>query len=110
MSTLIGWVGGDSFKYGAMSFIHAALTSSQTLDYLQNRLLFRSRITSTVQNLCGLPTLSGRWYVSQSSFWRVSNKLGPAIVAQRLMYGNAPPPADLAEEDDLEQALALEED
>ncbi|KAI9464565.1 hypothetical protein BJY52DRAFT_1249957 [Lactarius psammicola] len=30
-----------------------------------------------------------------------------AIIGQRLVYGNAPPPASLAEEDDLEQALAL---
>jgi hypothetical protein len=33
-----------------------------------------------------------------------------AIVVQRLVYGNAPPPATLAEEDELEQALALAEE
>jgi len=33
-----------------------------------------------------------------------------AIIGQRLIYGNAPPPAMLAEEDDLEQALALAEE
>ena len=33
-----------------------------------------------------------------------------AIVVQRLVYGNAPPPATLTEEDDLEQALALAEE
>ncbi|KAI0272653.1 hypothetical protein BC834DRAFT_857734 [Gloeopeniophorella convolvens] len=33
-----------------------------------------------------------------------------AIVAQRIAYGNAPPPTALTEEDDLEQALALAEE
>ncbi|KAH9004646.1 hypothetical protein EDB86DRAFT_2884615 [Lactarius hatsudake] len=33
-----------------------------------------------------------------------------AIIGQRLVYGNAPPLASLAEEDDLEQALALAEE
>ncbi|KAH9935861.1 uncharacterized protein BXZ73DRAFT_89360 [Epithele typhae] len=32
-----------------------------------------------------------------------------AIVIQRLMYGNAPPPTVLMDDDDVEQALALEE-
>jgi hypothetical protein len=34
----------------------------------------------------------------------------PAIIVQRFIYGNAPPPATLAEEDDLEEALALAEE
>jgi len=33
-----------------------------------------------------------------------------AIVAQRLIYGNAPPSTASAEEEDLEQALALAEE
>jgi len=33
-----------------------------------------------------------------------------AIVVQRLIYGNAPPPAFEEEDDDLEQALALAEE
>lgn len=38
-----------------------------------------------------------------------TNRLS-AIVGQRLVYGNAPPPAVLTEEDELEQALALAEE
>jgi solute carrier family 66, member 2 len=33
-----------------------------------------------------------------------------AIIVQRLIYGNAPPATALAEEDELEQALALAEE
>jgi hypothetical protein len=33
-----------------------------------------------------------------------------AIILQRLYYGNAPPSTALAEEDELEQALALAEE
>lgn len=40
---------------------------------------------------------------------RVSLTLATVIVAQRLIYGNAPPETVLPD-DDLEQALALEDD
>lgn len=33
-----------------------------------------------------------------------------AILLQRVMYGNAPPAAALIDEDDIEQALALNEE
>ncbi|EGO22214.1 hypothetical protein SERLADRAFT_409799 [Serpula lacrymans var. lacrymans S7.9] len=67
-STLLGWVGGDSFKF-----------------------------TFAVQSLRNFSIVS-RCCLLQ------------AIVLQRLWYGNAPPAATLAEEDDLEQALALAEE
>lgn len=59
MSTLIGWVGGDSFKYDPTS-IQAQLTN-HSMKCLQDRLLFRKKITTTVQDLCSFPTLRGRW-------------------------------------------------
>ncbi|KAI0296019.1 hypothetical protein BC826DRAFT_1091258 [Russula brevipes] len=72
MSTLIGWVGGDSFK----------------------TVYFFAQGSPLQFKICAVFQLS----------------VDVAIVAQRLMYGNAPPPADLAGDDDLEQALALGED
>ncbi|OJT09645.1 hypothetical protein TRAPUB_13898 [Trametes pubescens] len=72
MSTLIGWVGGDSFK--AVYF------------FLQG---------SPLQfKVCAIFQLS----------------IDCAILLQRVMYGNAPPATALIEEDDIEQALALNEE
>ncbi|EGN91993.1 hypothetical protein SERLA73DRAFT_147922 [Serpula lacrymans var. lacrymans S7.3] len=71
-STLLGWVGGDSFKT-----VYFFLQGSP--------LQFK---------VCAIFQLS----------------VDVAIVLQRLWYGNAPPAATLAEEDDLEQALALAEE
>ncbi|KAH9993681.1 hypothetical protein BJV74DRAFT_832497 [Russula compacta] len=72
MSTLIGWVGGDSFK---------------TVYFFVQRSPLQFKI-------CAVFQLS----------------VDVAIIGQRLIYGNAPPPTALAEEDDLEQALALAQD
>ncbi|KAK0446646.1 hypothetical protein EV421DRAFT_1707355 [Armillaria borealis] len=45
-----------------------------------------------------------------TSIYRVSHTTLIAIVAQRLYFGNAPPPTVLVDDDDLEQALALAEE
>ncbi|KAI0065619.1 hypothetical protein BV25DRAFT_1989268 [Artomyces pyxidatus] len=71
-STLIGWVGGDSFK-----LVYFFIQGSP--------LQFK---------VCAIFQLS----------------VDIAIVFQRLMYGNAPPPTALVDDDDLEQALALAEE
>ncbi|KAI9511534.1 hypothetical protein F5148DRAFT_1280643 [Russula earlei] len=72
MSTLIGWVGGDSFK----------------------TVYFFAKGSPLQFKICAIFQLS----------------VDIAIVVQRLIYGNAPPPAALTEEDELEQALALAEE
>jgi len=72
MSTLVGWVGGDSFKT-----VYFFLQSSP--------LQFK---------VCAIFQLSVDF----------------AIVIQRLIYGNSPPPTALVDEEDLEQALALAEE
>ncbi|KAN0121181.1 hypothetical protein V8E52_003769 [Russula decolorans] len=72
MSTLIGWVGGDSFKT-VYFFVQGS------------PLQFK---------ICAI--------------FQVSVDI--AIILQRLSYGNAPPSTALAEEDELEQALALAEE
>jgi hypothetical protein len=40
----------------------------------------------------------------------LSDQFPTAIVVQRVIYGNAPPATVLADDDDLEQALALAEE
>jgi len=72
MSTLLGWLGGDSFKT-AYFFLQAS------------PLQFK---------VCAIFQLS----------------IDFGILAQRILYGNAPPPLVLTEEEDLEQALALAEE
>ncbi|TFY72322.1 hypothetical protein EVG20_g698 [Dentipellis fragilis] len=72
MSTLVGWVGGDSFKTIYFFLQHSPLQFK----------------------VCAIFQLS----------------IDFIIVAQRLIYGNAPPPDVLTEDDELEQALALAEE
>ncbi|KAH9975867.1 hypothetical protein BGW80DRAFT_1168805 [Lactifluus volemus] len=72
MSTLVGWVGGDSFK----------------------TVYFFAQGSPLQFKICAIFQLS----------------VDIAIIVQRLVYGNAPPPSILEEGDDLEQALALSEE
>ncbi|KAH9989843.1 hypothetical protein BJV77DRAFT_1145000 [Russula vinacea] len=72
LSTLAGWVGGDSFK--AVYFF----VQGSPLQF----------------KICAVFQLSVDF----------------AIIGQRLLYGDAPPSTALAEEEDLEQALALAEE
>jgi hypothetical protein len=66
MSTLVGWVGGDSFKYGHR-LIRADFTNSKIhVLVLQNRLLLRTGVASTVQDLCYFSTFGGHWWVSRA--------------------------------------------
>ena len=109
MSTLAGWVGGDSFKYSHIS-IQARLQTRKFMNSSQDGLLFRSREPPSVQNLCDFPTLSGLWYVYGDHCSRILTSRLAAIIGQRIMYGDAPPSTALAEDEDLEQALALAEE
>ncbi|KAJ8522732.1 hypothetical protein ONZ45_g698 [Pleurotus djamor] len=72
LSTLLGWLGGDSFKTGYFF-------------WQESPLQFK---------VCAIFQLS----------------IDFVIVIQRIMYGNAPPATVLPDDDDLEQALALEDD
>ena len=58
MSTLIGWVGGDSFKYSHPS-THARLQTGKFMIFSQDGLLFRTREPSPIQDLCSFPTVCG---------------------------------------------------
>lgn len=60
ISTLLGWVGGDSFKYSHFS-IHARLQVAKFMIFAQDGLLFRTRESIPVQDLCNFPTVSGHW-------------------------------------------------
>lgn len=62
MSTLVGWVGGDSFKYSHNS-THTRFQTGKFMDFSQDGLFFRTRESSAVQNLRRFPTLSGHLYV-----------------------------------------------
>ncbi|KAH7881803.1 hypothetical protein F5I97DRAFT_2076531 [Phlebopus sp. FC_14] len=80
-STLIGWVGGDSFKT-AYFFVQESP--------LQFKVCAIFQLTVDISGCFATHVC--------------------VIVAQRVYYGNAPPPTALVEEDDLEQALALAEE
>ncbi|KAF9258878.1 hypothetical protein L218DRAFT_964061 [Marasmius fiardii PR-910] len=72
LSTLLGWLVGDSFKTAYFFLKHSPLQFK----------------------VCAIFQLS----------------VDVAIVFQRIVLGNKPPPTVLSDEDDLEQALALSED
>ncbi|TFK51690.1 hypothetical protein OE88DRAFT_1454901 [Heliocybe sulcata] len=89
-STLIGWVGGDSFK--------------TVYFFLQN---------SPLQfKVCAIFQLSIDFckyiMISIAQLLRVLSP--PGIIIQRFYYGTPPPAATFPEEDDIEQALALAEE
>ncbi|KAI6120504.1 hypothetical protein EDD17DRAFT_1894985 [Pisolithus thermaeus] len=84
-STLIGWVGGDSFK---------------SLTNLQRRTAYFFVQGSPLQFKVCFRRVPSAWF---------SSAVIKVIVMQRLYYGNAPPQATLLEQEDLEQALALAE-
>ena len=107
-STLVGWVGGDFFKCCHLST--CTRLSNLKFRFSQDRLLLRTRFASTVHILCNFPAIGGHWWVGKAYCNRGQLIVFLAIIVQRLVYGNAPPPAMLAEEDDLEQALALAEE
>ena len=78
----------------------------------QDRLLLRAEQPATVQSLCHIPAIHRPRYVTAVTL-RICfdlTRVDPAIIVQRLYYGNAVPATVLETEDDLEQALALAED
>ncbi len=109
MSTLVGWVGGDSYKYSPHFHpcaspnrkIHNSLAERSIFSY--KGALSSSRFAQFSNSLWTL--VGGEYHRGCMLTIRLA-----AIILQRLYYGNAPPSTALAEEDDLEQALALAEE
>jgi hypothetical protein len=105
MSTLIGWVGGDTFKHAHFHysstpciyvFVGLSIFSFNILPCNSKSALF----SSCLLTLVSLPCLV---------VFTLLYECFPAIVAQRMIYGNAPPATTLPRDDDeLEEALALE--
>ena len=107
MSTLVGWVGGDSFKYDHNS-ICVHLTNAKVFESFSGQ--FTSLHKDHPYSSRFVQFSSSQWTlvsVRRHRFgWLVTNG-SSAIIVQRLIYGNVPPPMTVGEEDDLEQALAL---
>lgn len=104
MSTLVGWAGGDSFKCVLIVMIPVATS------------LFPGRFTFSCKahhhNSKSVLSFSYQSIVVISGFVTHAPcshfALFLVIVLQRLVYGNAPPSAALlADDEELEEALAL---
>ena len=106
MSTLIGWVGGDTFKHAHFLYspIHCIYELVGLSIFSFNILPCNSKsalFSSYLLTLVSLPCLVVFTLLQYECF--------PAIVAQRILYGNAPSATTLPRDDDeLEEALALD--
>lgn len=105
MSTLIGWVGGDSFK--CVYIVHSTFFSTlrcMTLGWYTsscNNPRFSSKFVPSFRfPLTSVSTMSSSCYLLMTVFFVV-------IIGQRMVYGNAPPISVLLQDDELEQALSL---
>lgn len=108
MSTLIGWVGGDSFKWVIQSIYSDGANSSL------NRTVYFFLQSSPLQfKVCSIFQLSidfGQSLIFRTSALWANVMYIIVIIVQRVVYGANPPAASLLADDDLEQALALEEE
>lgn len=104
MSTLVGWAGGDAFKYQFHVRHHIFLLNLDRTAYFfwqGSPIQFKACAVFQLSIDFGMCSLTRQE--------KYSSRL-EAIVIQRLVYGNAPPPSVLIDDEDLEQALALAEE
>lgn len=108
MSALIGWVAGDSYKsVGCIVRSLHVLTSFRVAYFFINDSSIQFKICAIFQ----LSVDMSKWLSGSSESRDLSLIRQIVIVIQRMYYGNAPPdPTLLPMEDDLEQALALDEE
>jgi len=107
MSTLVGWVGGDAFKcvyiFTLLRLCLLRVRLRTVYFFLQGSpLQFKVCAIFQLSIDCGTRLTRGSIMIRSHVL--------PAIVVQRVLYGNPPPATALIEEDDLEQALALAEE
>lgn len=107
LSTLLGWVGGDAFKWvqphGSLPIWRLNLSTGRCTS------LYRIRPYSSKYarySSYRSTSVSAGPYISAPSLIIVK----PVIVGQRLYFGNAMPASTMLGEDDIEQALVLAEE
>lgn len=88
-----------------------ALFSVYLSDLFQDCLFLFPSVSSSIQGLRDIPAVCRFRFVPRIENMPLNTDCATiAIVIQRLVYGNPPPPTALLDDEDLEQALALAEE